>query len=195
MTKETVLIVEDDALVGEMIQTLLDHLGYRVIGQAKSGREAIAMTQTLGPDVILMDIKMSQMDGIEATRRIQKICPTPVVILTAYDRLDLVTQATAAGVGAYLLKPPQLQDLERAIIIATARFNEQQALRDELAHYRTALAELLRAWEEQIEPGLYAVANDLQAQASTPDSSSRLRQIIDQTQQLKSGLASLLPDG
>ena len=98
-----VLIVEDEALVGAMIQGLLEGQGYTVVGTATNGRQAVEMTQSLRPDVVLMDIRLPEMDGLEATRCISESCPTPVVMLTAYDTPELVEQASAAGAGAYLV--------------------------------------------------------------------------------------------
>ena len=88
-----VLIVEDDFIVSEAIQKELEYLGYTVVGKSPDGRQAVDMTQSLRPDVVLMDIKMPDMDGLEATQHIYETCPTPVVILTAYDTPDLVAQA------------------------------------------------------------------------------------------------------
>ena len=111
-----VLIVEDNPLVGEMIKGLLEEAGYTVVGEAADGFEAVEMTQSLRPDVVLMDIKMPGMDGIEATRLIYERCPTPVVMLTAYDTPEMVEEASAAGAGAYVVKPPYGREMERAII-------------------------------------------------------------------------------
>jgi AmiR/NasT family two-component response regulator len=124
-----VLIAEDDPLVSEMIRGILEDLGYIVAGEAADGQQVIELTQRLQPDVIVMDIEMPQIDGIEATRRIHKFCPIPVVILTAYETPGLIEQASAAGVGAYLIKPPKMRDLDRAITIALARFSDMLQLR------------------------------------------------------------------
>ena len=124
-----VLIVEDAPLVGEMIQGVLEDIGYTVVGKAIDGLQAIEMTESLRPDVVLMDIEMPNMDGIEATRQIHEFCPTPVVVLTAHEKLELVKGASAAGVGAYLLKPPDAREVERAIAIAMARFDDLMELR------------------------------------------------------------------
>lgn len=124
-----VLIAEDEPLVSEMIKGILKELKYTVIGQARNGQQAVTMTQNLEPDVVLMDIQMPDMDGLEATLRIYKSCPTPVVILTAYDSPELILQASEVGVGAYLLKPPKAREVERAITIAMARFGDLMSLR------------------------------------------------------------------
>jgi AmiR/NasT family two-component response regulator len=136
-----VLIVEDDPMVGEMIQGLLEDIGYTVAGKAIDGLQAIEMTQSLQPDVVLMDIKMPNMDGIEATRHIYESCPTPVVVLTAHETPELVEGASAAGVGAYLVKPSNTREMKRAIAIAIARFDDLMELRRLNAKLQDALAQ------------------------------------------------------
>jgi len=125
-----VLIAEDDYMVSEMIRGSLEEIGCTIVGEAADGSEAVEMTQSLRPDVVLMDIKMPDMDGLEATRRIYQHCPTPVVVLTAYDTPGLVEEASAAGVGAYLVKPSSVREMERAIAISLARFDDMMELRD-----------------------------------------------------------------
>lgn len=137
-----VLIVEDDPLVSEMVTDLLEEIGYAVAGKAADGRQALKLAHSLRPDVILMDIQIPDIDGIEVTRRIQESCPTPVVILTAYASPDLVARASAAGVGAYLLKPPSAFELDRAITIARARFEDLLELRRLNADLQARNAEL-----------------------------------------------------
>ena len=136
-----VLIVEDDPMVGEMIEGLLEDIGYTIAGKAIDGLQAIEMTQSLQPDVVLMDIKMPNMDGIEATRHIYESCPTPVVVLTAHEAPELVEGASAAGVGAYLVKPSNMREMERAISIAIARFDDLMELRRLNAELQDALAQ------------------------------------------------------
>ncbi len=126
--KINVLIAEDDFIVSEVIQKRLEDGGYIVVGKAPDGRQAVEMTQSLQPDVVLMDIKMPDMDGLEATQKIYQTCPTPVVALTAYDKPALVEQAGKAGAGAYLVKMPTPREIERAITIAIARFDDMMAL-------------------------------------------------------------------
>jgi AmiR/NasT family two-component response regulator len=124
-----ILIAEDDFLVREMIQELLENMGYTIIGKALDGGQAVEMAQLLRPDLVLMDIEMPKIDGIEATQRIYADNPVPVVVLTAYETPELVERASTAGVGAYLAKPPKARDLERAITIAMARFADMVELR------------------------------------------------------------------
>jgi AmiR/NasT family two-component response regulator len=123
------LIVDDDILVIEAIQESLERIGHTVVGRAADGLQAVEVTRSQRPDVILMDIKMPKMDGIEAARQIQDCCPTPVVLLTAHETQFLIEQASTAGVGAYLVKPPQARELGRAIAIAMARFEDLMELR------------------------------------------------------------------
>ncbi|RME49425.1 MAG: response regulator [Caldilineae bacterium] len=140
--KVRVLMAEDDYLVGKMIRGMLEKIGYTIVGEATDGTEALSLVQALRPDVVLMDIKMPDMDGIEATRRIQECCPTPVVVMTAFDRQELVERATEAGVGAYLVKPPNAPEIERAVTVAMARFRDMQELRRLNAELQKALAEV-----------------------------------------------------
>ena len=137
-----VLIVEDEALVSEMIRGVLQEAGYEIVGEAANGREALDLAQSLHPDVILMDIEMPDMDGLAATRRIFETHPIPVVILTAHETPELVVEASKVGVGAYLLKPPNAKTLDRAITIAMARFDDLMALRRLNTELETALAQV-----------------------------------------------------
>ena len=127
--KIRVLVVEDVAMVSEMIQGMLEEMGYTIAGAAFTGEEALLMIPSLRPDVVLMDIAMPGIDGIETTRRIQARYPTPVVMLTAYETTDLVNKASQVGVGAYIVKPPNPREISRAIAIARARFDDMMALR------------------------------------------------------------------
>jgi AmiR/NasT family two-component response regulator len=140
-----VLIVEDETLVSRIIQEAVKEIGGIIVGRAASGLRAVEMAQSLQPDVILMDIGLPDIDGIEAARRIQECCPTPVVVLTACETPELVERAGAAGVGAYLVKPPQAGDMDRIITIAMARFGDMMELRRLNAELQARNAELQEA--------------------------------------------------
>lgn len=153
-----VLIAEDDFLVGEMVNGLLTEIGYQVIGETNNGVDAISLTQSLNPDVVVMDIEMPKMNGLDAAHQIQQICPTPVVILTAYEAPNLVQRAGDAGVGAYLVKPPNARDLERAITIARARFADILQLRH--------LNETLQDQNAELNAFSHTVAHNIQSSIS-----------------------------
>lgn len=155
-----VLIVDDDSLVSEMTQGIVEEIGYVVVGKAINGQQGIDMTISLKPDVVLMDIEMPDMDGIEASRQIQQVCPTPIVILTAYDTQTLVKQASLAGVGAYLIKPPDTLEMERAITIAIARFKDLMELRELNDLLQTRNQQLGRR-NEELDAFAHMVAHDL----------------------------------
>lgn len=143
-----ILIAEDDFMVSETIQKELESLGYTVVGKAPDGRKAVDLTQALQPDLVLMDIEMPDMNGLEATQHIYHTCPTPVVMLTAYDSPDLVAQASEAGAGAYLVKMPGAREIDRAITIAVSRFDDMMALRQFNGELKTRNEELQKALGE-----------------------------------------------
>ena len=124
-----VLIAEDDYLVSEEISRILKKIGCAVVGTASNGEQAIEIANSLKPDMILMDIKMPIINGLEATQKIQQTCPTPVVVMTAHESLELVNKASQMGASAYLVKPPQQDEIERAIIVALARHDDLMELR------------------------------------------------------------------
>jgi len=139
-----VLIAEDDSLVAEVIRAEVLHLGHEIVAHAPDGRRAVELVCSLKPDIVLMDIQMPVLGGIEACRAIQECCPTPIVIVTAHTEGDVPLQAAQAGAGAYLVKPAAPEEVERAILIARARFADllelkrvNAELRDALAHVKT----------------------------------------------------------
>lgn len=127
----SILVVEDDHLVSEMVKGMLIELGYSIAGEAEDGHEAVEMVRTLHPDVVIMDIRMPRMNGIESALLIQKYFPTPIVILSAYETEDLTEKAIEAGVGAYVVKPPKAIELMRAIEVSIARFDDMKKLREQ----------------------------------------------------------------
>lgn len=143
-----VLVAEDDYLVSEMIVRTLSSLGIRNLVEASTGKEAVEVTLAGRPDVVLMDIEMPEMDGIEATQKIQELCPTPVVILSAHESADLARRASEAGAAAYMTKPPDAATLDRSIAIALARHGDILALRVSVAELRKKTLELERALSE-----------------------------------------------
>jgi two-component system, response regulator PdtaR len=125
----SVLIVDDQESMRELLQHQLEKIGHIIVGKASNGRQAIEMTGSLHPDIVLMDIEMPEMDGLRATKIIVEKYPRPVVLLTSYDNEDMIRQASEAGAAAYLLKPPSGEEIERTMIIASARFADLIELR------------------------------------------------------------------
>ncbi|RPI03968.1 MAG: response regulator [Ignavibacteriae bacterium] len=124
-----VLVVDDQESIRELIGRLLEQMGHTVIGKASNGVQAIELAEALLPDIVLMDIEMPQMDGLEATKVIMKKTPRPVVLLTGHEEPEMVIRAGQAGAGAYLMKPPSALEIERTMIIAAARFADLMELR------------------------------------------------------------------
>jgi AmiR/NasT family two-component response regulator len=123
------LIVDDQESIRELLCRQLEKIGHTVVGKAANGLQAIELTESLRPDIVLMDIEMPKMDGLEATKIILDKFPRPVVLLTAHEDPEMVSRASQAGAGAYLLKPPSGGEIERTMIIAAARFADLMELR------------------------------------------------------------------
>jgi response regulator NasT len=102
---------------------MLQDLGYDVVAEAGDGAKALELARSLRPDVVILDIKMPEMDGIDAARAITEEKIAPVLLLTAYSQLDLVTRARDAGVYSYLVKPFKQPDLMPQIEVAVARWD------------------------------------------------------------------------
>jgi DNA-binding NarL/FixJ family response regulator len=117
-----VLVVDDQRLIRESIASLLDiQPGISVVGTACDGRDAIDKALTLGPDVVLMDVRMPTMDGIEAVTILGRRAPDcRVIMLTTFDDEEYVVQALRAGASGYLLKDRPARELADAVRLAHA---------------------------------------------------------------------------
>ncbi len=127
-----VLIAEDEALIRLDLKEMLEEEGYRVVGEAGDGSQAVALAAELRPDLVILDVQMPVMDGLTAAERIAADRIAPVVILTAFSQRDLVERARLAGTMAYLVKPFQKHDLMPAIEMAVSRYQETAALEAEV---------------------------------------------------------------
>jgi DNA-binding NarL/FixJ family response regulator len=112
-----VVVADDQALIRDSFRLILDvEDGMELVGEAANGREAVAVTRRLQPDVVLMDVRMPEMDGLEATRAITRAgLPTRVLILTTYDADEYLYDAMRAGAGGFLLKDVRRDQLAAAI--------------------------------------------------------------------------------
>jgi two-component system, response regulator PdtaR len=135
-----VLIAEDETLIRLDLRAMLEDAGFDVCAEARTGEEAVELAAELRPDVAILDVKMPELDGIEAARRILADRPTPIVIVSAYGEEALVARAVEVGVFGYLTKPFRESDLGPAIRTACARHGELVALREETDSLVEALA-------------------------------------------------------
>jgi DNA-binding NarL/FixJ family response regulator len=116
-----VLVVDDQELVRAGFCVILETAGFAVIGEAADGAQAVEIAARERPDVVLMDVRMPVMDGLEATRRITALPDAPkVVILTTFDLDDYVYEALRAGASGFLLKDAPRADLVAAVRVAAA---------------------------------------------------------------------------
>jgi response regulator NasT len=136
-----ILIVEDETIIRLDLRGLLERAGYEVVGEARDGEEAVALAKEKAPDLVIMDVKMPRLDGIEAARRMLDHRPLPIVMLTAFGQPELVSRAGDAGVFSYLVKPFREQDVLPAIELARARHEELVAARAEADSLSQALAD------------------------------------------------------
>jgi two-component system, response regulator PdtaR len=127
-----VLIVDDEPIIRMDLRASLEDLGVEVVGEAADGKQAIDMSRSLHPDLVVMDIMMPQMDGLEAARVLRHEEIAPVMLLTGYAEDELVGRADAAGVLAYLRKPFRKEDLLPAMSIALGRYRERLELAREV---------------------------------------------------------------
>ena len=119
------IVVDDESLIRMDLVDILEAAGHQVLAQGTNGVEAIALAKEYQPDVILMDVKMPELDGIEAARQIARQRLAPVVLLTAYSQEDLVNKAKESGVYGYLIKPLREEALIPALTMAMGRLQER----------------------------------------------------------------------
>lgn len=124
-----VLIAEDEGLVAAGLKSQVEALGHQVVGLAKDGLEALELTERLSPDLVLMDVRMPRLDGIQAAKKLQETLPTPVLFVTAHSDIQLAAEASKVGALGYLIKPVNGSQLQPAIQVAVSRFEEIAALR------------------------------------------------------------------
>ena len=118
---------------------MLDHLGYDVIAEAGDGQVAMDLARKLQPDLVVMDIKMPEVDGISAAEMLTRERIAPVVLLTAYSDQALVERAKEAGVVGYVVKPFREAELMPVIELSLARFEEFRTLQFEVGGLKDAL--------------------------------------------------------
>ena len=139
MAQRRLVIADDESLIRMNLKETLVGLGYLVVGEAGDGASAITLARQLQPDLVVMDIKMPKLDGIQAAEVLTQERIAPVLLLTAYNDRELVDRAVDAGVVAYLVKPFREADLLPQIEVAIARFEELRSLDKQLGDLQEAM--------------------------------------------------------
>ena len=134
-----IVIADDEAVIRMDLKEILQEAGHEVVGETANGRRAVAIVRDTRPDLVILDVKMPDMDGIEAARMIDADHLAPVLLLTAFDDAELIRRGTDAGVLAYLVKPVEEKNLFPAMEIALSRWQEMQSLEEELEAMRDSL--------------------------------------------------------
>jgi response regulator NasT len=133
------VIAEDEQLTRTIIRARLEKLGHVVVAEAGDGAQAIEAARAHKPDVIIMDIKMPVMDGIEAARTILSETPCAILFLSSFNEQELVEQATDTGALAYLMKPFRKEDLAPALEMAVRRFRQIRSQQREIDDLKETL--------------------------------------------------------
>jgi response regulator NasT len=133
------VIAEDEQLTRTIIRARLEKLGHIVVAEAGDGAQAIEAARLHKPDVIIMDIKMPVMDGIEAARTILSETPCAILFLSSFNEQELVEQATDTGALAYLMKPFRKEDLAPALEMAVRRFRQIRSQQREIDDLKETL--------------------------------------------------------
>jgi response regulator NasT len=136
-----IAVADDEPDMREYFQEVLPRLGHSVVAVARNGQELVELCRTSKPDLVITDIKMPEMDGIDAAIQIYQERPTPVILVSAHQDAELIQRAETDHIMGYLVKPIKQGDLRPTIAIAAHRFEQFQELRKEAADLRQALAD------------------------------------------------------
>jgi two-component system, response regulator PdtaR len=134
-----IVVADDEPDMRDYFKKILPRLGHQVVATAKTGRELVERCLALHPDLVITDIKMPELDGIDAAAVLYKEWPVPVILVSAYHDAELIRRAESDHIMAYLVKPIKQSDLEPVIALALRRFEQFQAFSQEAADLREAL--------------------------------------------------------
>ena len=140
-TSLRIAVADDELEMRDFFEKVLPRFGHKVVAVAENGARLVELCRLLKPDLVITDIKMPELDGIEASNQICREHSVPVILVSAYHDPALIARAEGDHVLAYLVKPIGLADLQPAIAIAMRRFGEWQALQKECTDLRQALAD------------------------------------------------------
>jgi AmiR/NasT family two-component response regulator len=136
-----IAVADDDPAILEFVRDVLEGMGHVVTASCPTGQELIDACANNPPDLVVTDVKMPGVDGIEAAAAINRRKATPAILVTSFGETDLISRALRTSVLAYLIKPIKQIDLEVAIAVAMRRFREHRAICDEAAALRQSLEE------------------------------------------------------
>lgn len=122
-----VVIADDEGIIRMGLKDMVKAAGHKVIATARNGLEAIEMVKQFDPDILLLDIKMPELDGLSVARRLTTEHPLPIVMLTAYSQKEFIDQATKTLVMDYLVKPVDEAKIAPCLELAVSRFHQFQA--------------------------------------------------------------------
>jgi response regulator NasT len=134
-----IAVADDELDMRDYFKKCLSRLGHQIVAVAQNGRELVEECKAQHPDLVITDIKMPGMDGIEAAIQIYQDRPVPVILVSAYHDPQLIARAGSDHIMGYLVKPIEQADLEPVIALAMRRFEQFEALRQEAADLRQAL--------------------------------------------------------
>jgi len=147
-----VLIAEDETIIRLDLKQMLEEHGLVVCGEARDGVEAVDLARVTKPDLAIFDLKMPNLDGVEAARRVYAESPLPIIMLTAYSDQQTVARAVGAGVFSYLSKPFGPNDVIPAVRAAVARHGDLLAARREVGRREEPLEVELRSPSGHVWP-------------------------------------------
>ena len=134
-----IIIADNESIIRMDLKEMLEEAGHTIVAEASNGAKAVDLVREHQPDLVIMDIKMPEMDGITAAKIISNEKIAPVLLLTAFSQKDIVEKAKDSGVLAYLVKPVKEANLFPAIEIAVSRFQEFAELEQELENVKNSL--------------------------------------------------------
>jgi response regulator NasT len=134
-----IAVADDEPRMQQYLGRVLPLLGHQLVAVAGTGQQLVEQCRTHRPDLVITDIRMPEMDGIEAALQIYREQAIPVILVSAYHDAELIERAESDHIMAYLVKPIKQAHLEPAIALAMKRFEQFQALRKEATDLRQAL--------------------------------------------------------
>jgi AmiR/NasT family two-component response regulator len=134
-----VAVADDESLIRRWLQDVLPDMGHQVVVVAENGRQLVEGCLTAKPDLVISDIKMPEMDGIDAALMISAQSPAPIILVSAFHDEDLIERASASHIMAYLIKPIGQADLAAAIAVAHRRYQGMKSLQKEAQDLRQSL--------------------------------------------------------